>query len=101
MPCGGAFAGEHLGERHAGRPRHRGRRARGPRRLGAGVEHVDDAPPALRSFICGQASRVEADRGEQLEVEVLLPLRVGYALRTDAAFDVPALFTRISMRPNA
>src|SRR5262249_37508711 len=63
---------EHLGEREAGCTRDRRRRRPGARRLGADVEHVDDAAPA--PFLHPRPGKPgEPDGGEQLLVEVLAP----------------------------
>ena len=74
-----AFARHHLGQRHAGRPRYRGRRRGRRRRLGVGVEHVDDAAPFARLHARPDQPG-EADRGKQFEVEVFLPGFVGDVL---------------------
>jgi hypothetical protein len=74
-----ALAGQHLGEREPGGTRDRGRRAAAARRLGADVEHVDDAAPApLLHLRPGEPS--EPDRTEQLEIEILLHHLVGQRL---------------------
>ena len=74
MGC--AFAGQHLGQRHAGRTRDRGRGASRPRRLGPDVENVDHPPPPpflhLRPHQPG-----EPDRSEQFQIEILAPDLVG------------------------
>ena len=93
-----AFVRDHLGQRHAGGARDRGRRAACARRLGADVEHVDDAasgaisspgrPAAwsrmaansFRSRSCCRSSSVISSNGPVAEV--------------------PALFTRTSIWPN-
>jgi hypothetical protein len=73
-----AFARQSLGQRHAGRARHRGGCAGGPRRLGTDIEHIDDAPPSTL-FHSRPRQPDQADRGEQLKIDILLPLRVGDA----------------------
>ena len=75
-----ALARQHLHERHAGGARHRGRCPVRPRRLRAGVQHVDDAAPFALLHPRPDQAR-EADRGEQLQVEVVLPDLVGDLLR--------------------
>src|SRR5215472_7916948 len=73
------LARQYLGQRHAGRAGHRSRRAGWARRLGADVEYVDDAAPfALFHLRPGEPD--QPNGGEKLEVEVLLPLRIGDGL---------------------
>src|SRR5690606_35041146 len=61
-----------LGHRLARGAAHRGRHAAGGRRLGADVRHVDDAPAATLAHERDHEP-YQADRGEQLEVEIGLP----------------------------
>ena len=77
---------------HARRPAHRRRARAGARRLGRHVEDVDDPPPLLRLH-GGRHSRTRRIRGEQLQLEVVVPLLVGDDSKGPAA-DVPALLTR-------
>ena len=60
-----------------------GRRC-GRRRLGADVQHVDDAAPFARLH-ARPDQPAEADRGEQFEVEVFLPDLVGHGLERHRA----------------
>ena len=78
-----AFHRHRLGQRHLRGAADRGRRAVGARRLGADIEHADDAAPFARLHLRHQDA-AEADLREQLEVEIGLPLRVGDRLRRAA-----------------
>jgi len=71
-----ALARQHLGEGHAGGPRHRRRRAAGLRGLCTGIEDIDDAAPASRLH-ARKSLAAEPDRGQQLQVDVMLPDLVG------------------------
>ena len=71
-----AFVREHLGQRHAGSAGDRSRRASAARRLGADVEHIDDAAPAALLHLRPRQPR-QPDGGEQLLVQVVLQEFVG------------------------
>jgi len=70
---------QNLGQSHAGATRDGSRRRTGPRRLGADIEHVDDAPPFLRFHVWPGETR-EADGGEQFLIKIALPNIVGDVL---------------------
>ena len=75
---------ERLGHRHAGGARHRGRHAVAARRLGADVEHVDDAAPAPLLHLRRDQTN-HADRREQLLLKVVMQDLVGELLERRGA----------------
>ena len=74
---GGEFARHRLGQRHAGSTRNGSGRGTRQGRLGADIQHIDDTPPFAVPH-GGQCQPTEADRGKQLEVQIILPKRVRY-----------------------
>ena len=99
MPCGAPSLASYLHERHAGGARYRGGRAVGAWRLGTGVQHVDDAAP-LALLHAGPRQTGEADRGEQLQFQIVVPDLVR-VLSDGMAIDWPALLITMSTLPNA
>jgi hypothetical protein len=81
---GRALVGQHLGERHPGRPSNRRRRTAPARRLGTDIEHVDDTAPAPLLHLRPNQSD-ESDRRKQLLVEILLQDLIGELLERSGA----------------
>ena len=74
---GGEFARHRFGQSHAGGTRNGS--GRGPRqgRLGADIQHIDDAAPFAVPH-GRQRQAAKPDGGEKLQVQIILPKRVRY-----------------------
>ena len=70
------------------------------RRLGADIEHVDDPAPAPLLHLRPDQPR-QPDGGEQLLVEVVAASTSSVIFSNAPVREVPALFTTMSILPNA